>query len=172
MPPRGDISAAYHIQWHKLMLMILCGVVSPFVALRAPHLPASGFPIPFFVPHDNTGFTPLCLIISPFQGSSHHVCGDVCNVFEWQRLVGTHLGASESPYFPHPAEAFHLCWRTHPLGFAACHRLYAGGKKVRPYIAFVGIRAVYAYALSYPRCRDDVPHRLPADTGCLFTETM
>ncbi len=47
MPPRGDISAAYHIQWHKLMLMILCGVVSPFVALRAPHLPASGVPIPF-----------------------------------------------------------------------------------------------------------------------------
>ena len=25
--------------------------------------------------------------------------------------------------------------RTHPLGFAACHRLYAGGKKVRPYKA-------------------------------------
>ena len=23
--------------------------------------------------------------------------------------------------------------RTHPLGLAACHRLYAGGKKVRPY---------------------------------------
>ncbi len=25
--------------------------------------------------------------------------------------------------------------RTHPLGFAACHRLYAGGKKVHSYKA-------------------------------------
>ena len=37
--------------------------------------------------------------------SSHHVSGNVYNIFESQSRVGTHLGASELPYFPVSSDA-------------------------------------------------------------------
>ena len=69
-------------------------------------------------------------------------CDDV-----FSPLVGTHLlaagikpmasGKAErvrpNRRVPHNGGYIHPYRRTHPLGLAACHRLYAGGKKVRPY---------------------------------------
>ena len=49
-------------------------------------------------------------------------------------FVGTHLGASALSCLSDVGVRIFPYIRTHPLGFAACHRLYAGGKKVRPYI--------------------------------------